>query len=171
MVFIILIFISIFGGYFAYSGLVGAVWVPTRRRDIQAMLFRPELPAGGTFLELGSGTGSVILTASSRYQTCVGVEINPTLTLISRLRTARKRNVTIHHSNLWQASLRDADVVYFFLMPRFMPRLEEKILSEVKTGSYVISYTFPLPNLTPKLHAHNCYVYQIETSLSQQRSA
>lgn len=166
----ILVAVIIVGAAFAYSGLVGAIWLPARQKDIEELMRLSVLPKGGEFLDLGSGTASVLLAASQHQRHCAGVEINPWLVILSKLRTASKKNINIRQGSLWNADLGNADIIYTFLIPRFMLKFEQKIVSEAKPGSYVVSYAFSLPNLTPKLHVNNCYIYQIDKKGNQETS-
>ena len=40
--------------------------------------------------------------------------------------------------------LSDADVVYFFLIPRVYPELKQKLEKELKPGTKVIAYVWPI---------------------------
>jgi SAM-dependent methyltransferase len=146
--------------FFAYSHLVGAIWVPAPTGDVRAVLDRLQLGRSATFLELGAGSGNIAVLATEYFDTVQAVEVNPLMFAVARLRT--RGRVSLRRSNLWSTDLSGADVVYFFLMDRFMDRLGAKLRQELKPGAFVISYTFPLPGRQPVFAGHNCFVYEFQ---------
>jgi hypothetical protein len=139
---------------FAVAGLAGAPYVPILRRDSRPVLDLAGLRPGQTLIDLGSGA------AAARGIRCIGYEINPVMVFISRLVTWRyRRLVTIHLANLWSVKFPPADVIYVFLMPRFMDRLHHKLTAEITQPTRVISYIFELPGAKPVQHTANAYLY------------
>ena len=56
-----------------------------------------------------------------------------------------KADVKIFRKNFFQADLSKADVVFCYLFPEVMAKLEPKFTQELKSGSRVVSYAFKLP--------------------------
>ena len=53
---------------------------PTKARPFQDLLRRLDLPAGGTFVDVGSGKGRVLLLAARHpFKRVVGIEFSPSL--------------------------------------------------------------------------------------------
>ena len=50
----------------------------------------------------------------------------------------------MHFRSLWKADLRDADIVYLFLMPKVAGRIKAKLEKELRSGSVVITYVWPM---------------------------
>ena len=79
--------------------------------------------------------------------------------LIAVLRTIRYPSAKIKLASFWRAPLSSADVVFVFLIPRFMARLEAKLKRELKPGARAVSYVFKLPNKKPKLSRRRWQIY------------
>jgi hypothetical protein len=146
---------------FAIAGLLGAPYVPILRRDSQALLKLANLQPGQTLVDLGSGDGRLLRAAAAQGIRGIGYEINPFMVLTSRLVCWRyRRLITIHWANLWHTKLPPADVIYVFLMPRFMTRLNDKLTTELTQPTRVISFAFEMPGRTPTQRNTNTFVYE-----------
>lgn len=108
----------------------------------------PEQP-GFRFADLGSGLGGPVLDLANRRPDghFTGYESAPIIFALGWLRwlAARPPNARLRLGNFWTLDLGDYDVVYVFLSPVPMPELFEKAKSEMKTGSLLISNSFPVP--------------------------
>jgi superfamily II DNA helicase RecQ len=60
---------------------------------------------------------------------------------------AEGSSAKIVFKDFFRQDLRGADIVYLFLTPTAMPKVEKKLKAELKKGSRVISYTFSIPGL------------------------
>lgn len=132
---------------FVYGGLRGAPWVPTKNADIERILQLVELKEGVKFYDLGAGDGRLIAAAAKRGAKTVGYEISILPYFMAQLRTLFLNNKTrcrIVYKDFWFANLKDADIIYFFLIPRTIKKLKLKLEKELKKGARVISYTFPI---------------------------
>ncbi len=105
------------------------------------------------FIDLGCGLGGVIASvARTRPETrCLGVETAPLSFLIAwaRIRMMGLENAEIAFRSIWETDVSDADVVYAFLSPAPMTRLNEKLSAEMKPGSLFISNSFAVPGREP----------------------
>lgn len=143
---------------FGYVIIFGAPYLPTRQPDIDAV-FR-ELPKkSGTFYDLGCGDGKVLRAAARAGFKPIGYELNPILWLISWCRL-RRYGGRVYWRSFWRADLSGADVVFVFLIDHFMARLARKAKSELKSGSWLVSYTFLLPAVKTTKHTRNTYFYK-----------
>ncbi|HVQ44975.1 MAG TPA: hypothetical protein VMT30_08545 [Candidatus Saccharimonadia bacterium] len=146
---------------FGIGAVLGAPYVPILHRDSRRLLEIANLKPGQTLIDLGSGDGRLLRAAAARGIRCIGYEINPYLVLISRLVCWRYRKlVTIHTADIWHVKLPPADVIYIFILDKYMARLHEKFRTEITAPTRVISYVFQLPGQTPIHETHNTYVYQ-----------
>jgi hypothetical protein len=142
--------------------LVGAPYLPTRAAQSIEALELLDLPKGSKILELGSGDGCVMKIAASRYGLVVtGVEINPILVLVSKIR-CRKLPCDTVLGNLWNQSTDGYDAIFVFLHPRFMSRLHKKILAEISKETKLVSYAFPIKGLTAAKTTRAMYLYHIK---------
>jgi hypothetical protein len=146
---------------FALASFRGAPYLPVRRRDTAPLLELAELASGHTLIDLGSGDGQLLRAAAAQGIRGIGYEINPVLVLISRLVCWRYRHlVTIHLGDFWQTKLPPADVVYVFLLPRYMQRLDQKLEHELTRPTTLVSYIFDIPGRKPIRTGANALVYR-----------
>lgn len=149
-------------GLFATGALLGAPYVPILKKSSDDLFNMISLKKGATIIDLGSGDGAFALQAAKRGYQVIGYEINPLLVVIARLRTIKyRKQVTIYLRDFWRVELGEVDAIYVFLIDRYMQKLEEKLIAELKTPTLVVSHVFKLPNVTPIKENQNTTVYKI----------
>jgi len=158
LILLIVVFLVLVG--FAVSGPLGAPWVPARKKDMQGIIDDMKLRPGQTYIELGCGDGRLVKTAAKNGVTAIGYEINPVLFAVATIRNLRFRGAHIRFGNFWKKDLSSADIVMAFLMPKFMERLDAKATSELRPGSRLLCYIFPLPDKKPTIKRHHWFVYK-----------
>jgi hypothetical protein len=145
---------------FGVGALFGAPFLPVRKQDITELLELSELRQGDTLIDLGSGSGSLLLAAAQRGVRGVGYEINPILYFWSLLKCwPVRRLVTIHLGDFWSAELPPADVIYVFLIARYMEKLDQKLVG-LQRPIKLMSYVFAVPGRKPIKQSYNTYIYQ-----------
>ena len=147
MEFFLLVLILLILFTFAYGGWRGAPWVPAKKADIERILQLVELKEGVKFYDLGAGDGRLIAEAAKKGAEAVGYEIAIVPYFIAKLRILflnKKTRCKIIYKDFWFVDLKDADVIYFFLMPKTIEKLKPKLEKELKRGAMVISYIFPI---------------------------
>lgn len=106
-----------------------------------------------TFIDLGCGLGGIVTyVARARPQArVIGVETAPLSFLIAWMRCSvfAGANAQIRFQSIWDTDISNVDVVYAFLSPAPMTRLNEKIRAEMKPGSRFISNSFAVPGSAP----------------------
>ena len=146
---------------FALPGILGAPYVPILRHDTDTALKLADLKPGQTLIDLGSGDGRLLRIAASRGVRCIGYEVNPFMVALSWLLCLRYRHlITIHLANFWQIKLPEADVVYVFLMPKFMAQLGDYLSAQIHQPTKVVSYAFKIPGRTIIHGTSNTFVYE-----------
>jgi 16S rRNA A1518/A1519 N6-dimethyltransferase RsmA/KsgA/DIM1 with predicted DNA glycosylase/AP lyase activity len=147
--------------FFGLGSLLGAPYLPIRRQDREELLDLVDLKPGQTIIDLGSGDGTLLKAAAKRGLRVVGYEINPVLWLISLVRCFKYRKlVSVRLGNFWNQKLPQAEVIYVFLIDRYMEKLKRKLESEIKSPTAVVSYVFELPAVAPIKKTHNAYIYR-----------
>ena len=147
---------------FSFVLFVGAPYVPSLRREATLALDLLDLKAGQLLLELGAGDGRVAALAAKRGLRVVGVELNPLLALVAWVRTRRYGGrVRIVCGDFWRVQWPDdADAIFTFLLPRFMPRLDRRIESWHKKPILLASFAFAVPGKKPAKRKRDVYVYE-----------
>ncbi len=138
----------------AWASFSLAPWVPTRKRDLPRIASLTRLEPGEIFYDLGCGDGRVAAyIAANSEARAVGVELAIPFYLISKLRQylSGNRRLEFKYRNLFAADLTAADAVYMFSASpeRLTGKLERKLSRELKSGSRIISYAFPIQGWTP----------------------
>jgi len=133
---------------FGLGAILGAPFVPTHRRAVRAALELANLQPGQHFLDLGSGSGTLVLAAAKKGIRVTGIEINPVLWLISNIRIWPYRDhARIMLGNYWQMAWPEADCIYIFLIGHYMNRFSQHLAKRVNHHQAVLSYTFQVPGL------------------------
>ena len=166
---ILIAFIFLFLVTFVYAGWKGAPWVPTRRNDVKRFLKIAKIQQGQKVYDLGSGDGRIVYAAAQAGAKAEGFEISLFPYLLSQARLLflkNKEKYKIKYKDFWHVNLDDADIVYFFLMPKVYHKLKIKFEKELKKGTKVIAYVWPIDDwkslrVDAVKGQSNLYLYQI----------
>ena len=135
----------------AVAGVIGAPLAITSKKQLKEIIEKMEIKKGDRFYELGSGTGRVMKQAGKTTKV-IGFELSPIYYLISFLNLKlNKIKFKLYLKDFFRASLKEADIVFFFLMPTPIERLKIKLEKELKKETKVISFCFPVKGWTPYL--------------------
>ncbi len=154
----------------AYAAWIGAPWLPTPRRAIDAALDALSVGPSDTVVDLGAGDGRVLVAAARRGARAIGYELSPLFWALAWARTFRLgRLVSVRLADGFRADLQGATVLFAFLRPATMPRLAQAIEKgewRKEKSVHVVSYAFLLPGRQPAqvLRPPGCapvYVYRI----------
>ncbi|MBZ0258784.1 class I SAM-dependent methyltransferase [bacterium] len=139
-----------------YGSWFGAPYIPSANKAIERALDLAQLKPGEAFIDLGCGDGRALRAAKARGARAVGYEISLFMNLIARWRSGCE----VRLSNFWQADLSDADVIYCYLTPKAMTRMEDEVWLNLKPGCRFVSYTFNMPTLAPDETQGAMYLYR-----------
>ncbi len=122
------------------------------------MIRLAKLKKGIKIYDLGSGEGRLLKLAAEKGATAIGFEINPFLVLLSRL-----RGLVVYWKNFWHADFADADVVFVYLLPWKMEKLEAFLKKQLKPGSLIVSNSFIFPHwkILRQDRANHVYVFRV----------
>ena len=149
-IFLFIIFFIIVLTFF-YSVIRAIGWVPTRGHDIKRFLKNANIKPGDKMYDLGCGDGRLIFAAGKAGAQATGFEVSLFPYLIAKigyLFQPNKKNIKIRFKDFWWHNLSDADVIYFFLIPRIYKKLKKKLDKELKPGTRVIAYVWPIEGWT-----------------------
>ena len=122
------------------------IWVPTPQSLVDKMLDMGKVTAKDYLIDLGSGDGRTVITASKRGTKALGIEYNPDMVELSK-RNAAKEGVTDKASftkaDLFESDFSQATVITMFLLPDINLKLRPKILN-LKPGTRIVSNSFTM---------------------------
>lgn len=156
--FLALVVILFFGGtvaifYSMYRAQKSAApFFPSPKKIMRRAMEEMSLKKGEVFYDLGAGTGTSIIVADKEFGArATGSEINLLPYLIAQAKIFFLRShAKMKFENLFTQNISDADVIFCFLTERTMKKLEPKFKSELKPGTRIACYTFPLPTMKPE---------------------
>lgn len=117
--------------------------------------------------DLGSGDGALLITAAKEFGAkAFGVEIDPLRVWVSKLATlfnGQKEKVKIIRKNFFDADMKDATVVFMYLIPKTLARLKPKLIKELKPGTRIVTFVYKidLPIIEQDLK-NEIYLYKIQ---------
>ncbi|MDP3770028.1 MAG: methyltransferase domain-containing protein [bacterium] len=144
--------------------LKGAPFVPSKPNRVKTMIELANITQGTRVIDLGSGDGSILIKAAMAGAIATGIEINPFLIPYSRWRARRagvQHSVTVIRGEINNFPIDQADVIFLYLLPKFLVKLKSKLAAELKPGALVISNAFPVPGWTPIQEKNGVFLYQI----------
>lgn len=102
-------------------------------------------------VDLGSGDGRLVLTAVSRFKAKGGFGVDIEAPLVADANERARRagiadRVQFHVRDLFETNVGEASVVTLYLLPTSVPKLEGKLLRDLKPGARVVSHDYPFPD-------------------------
>ncbi|MEM2282469.1 MAG: methyltransferase domain-containing protein [Candidatus Hadarchaeales archaeon] len=124
--------------------LSGAIWSPTPPSVARRMLELARVKPGEIVYDLGCGDGRMAILAAKEFGArAIGIEINPILLLLARIKGRGIPNLELRWGNVFKADLSDADVVVTYFSPQGNRRLTQKLL-QLERDVRVVSYRWKL---------------------------
>ena len=166
------------GLYFTsfYSSLLGAPFVPIEKKYLREILSLGEIKENDIFCDFGCGDGRVLIEAVKNFNVkrAFGFEISPFPYLLSKWNVKRNKyqdKISVQRQNFFDISpefLSKIDVLYIYLFPEVVDKLEKKVFPYLKKGTKIIAPSFYLKkdnkdfNIVnvKKIGWHTVYVYE-----------
>lgn len=145
IVFLFLLFLSFYLIFNLIAIIKGAVYLPTKQKEIDFILKNANLKKEQVFFDLGSGDGRIILAAVKKYEVLgTGIEINPLLIFYSKIlaKVEKLNNIRFKREDLFKTNIKKANVIFTFLMPNTLKKLRQKFLTECQKNVLIISHGF-----------------------------
>lgn len=164
IIFILAIMLLIFAIFAFVAILIGAPYVPSSSERVKQMIELAKIKPAELVVDLGSGDGRILIAAAAAGARAVGIEINPVLVLITKLKARLlgfSDQVRVIVGDFRDFSIRDADTIFCYHLPGKMLELERKIRKEAKPGARVVLNAFPFPKLKPAKTAEKLFVYVV----------
>ena len=148
------------------SVIYGCLYVATDKILIKKALKAANLKKEEIFYDLGCGKGDVLIEAEKMGVRTIGYEISPYYYILAKIKTIRNPRIEVRFKNIFQADLSKADIVYCYLIPKFLEKIYPKFKKEMKSKARIISISFPLKGLSlvyKKKHFNKTiYIYRIK---------
>lgn len=129
-------------------------FIPTKTETISKLLETLEIQDNDVVYDLGSGDGRFLFQAYQKnpHAYYIGIEKKPLPFFLARLKIILKKNkdkninqkIQFYRKDLLSINLSSASIIYCYLSPFLLQKLENKFLKELKTGTKIISCDFPL---------------------------
>lgn len=149
LVIAVIIFLSI-SFYITIFG--GGPFVPTAMPAVHKVLAQAKIKKGDKVYDIGAGDGRFVHFAAKDYQAkATGFELDPFVYFIAKIRQQLwgwKGKMV--YGNFLNHSIKDADVLICYMLPKTLEKFQTKFDKELKKGTRVISYAFHIGSWKPK---------------------
>lgn len=165
---IFLLMLVVLGFYFIYSLMISTPFYPSRIKALDKAFDELDIEANKNkkFIDLGSGDGRVVLWAAKKGFDAYGVDENPYLILLSRIRTVLfhrglSKHAHIIHGSFNKIDLSEYAVIYMYIYPKHMESLKEKLKKEMSKDAVILSNTFTFKDVEPIAKSGHFYIYKL----------
>lgn len=137
-------------------------WAATSDERIELAFDLAELSPGEHLIDLGCGDGRVLLRAAAfREARVTGVELDPDLAAKARgLLDEHGVEGTIIQADFSTVDLADADVVFAYLSPATLQRLEAHLAANLHDDARLVTTGYAVPGWEPDGRSERCYLYR-----------
>jgi len=140
----------------------GPFYVPTKRNYVPHIVKFLAIKQGEKAVDLGSGNGRLLIALAQAGAEAHGFEHNPLLVWRSRYNIKKAGlhgKAFVHMNNFWDVDVSSFNCVVIYGIPYIMPKLEEKLRRELKSGARVVAHSFPFPSWKPVESHKRVYLY------------
>ena len=141
---------------------LGVPFLPTHKKQAIKMMEFAQIKKDTKVVDLGSGAGRLLFLSARAGAMAVGYELNPFLVLWTKLEillTGNQNKIKVFYKSIYDADIKDTDVILMFLFPPHMKKMVDK-LKEAKPGALIVSYAFALPEWELIKKEQGIYVYR-----------
>ena len=157
-VFVSLLFLLVLPGF--YAAFTTGPFVPSSKKRHMKMLMLADLKSSDVVYDLGCGDGRLIFSAVPHVKKAIGYELSIPLILFAKMKAFLTRSkVQIRFGNIWKQDYSDADVIFWYLLPRAMDQFFRDVWPKLKPGTRVVSNAFQIHHLQPTKQADKVYLY------------
>ena len=154
---IIILIISIVAVVMMSSLIIGLIrtggvpFISTNKKDFDEICRAVELKSGEIIYDLGCGKANFLIRAAKKFgANGRGYELALWPYVWAQIGIwFNDVDVEVYMKDFFKINLSEADVVFCYLFPEVMAKLESKFEKELKSGARLVSYGFKLPNRKP----------------------
>ena len=125
-----------------------APWWRTSHKTARAICKLAKIKEGELVYDLGSGDGTALITAAKEFgANGVGIEIDPLRYWTSKIlikRNGLTNRIRVIRKNFFHQNIKNADVVFVYLVPKALNKLLPKFKNELKRGTRIVSYVYEM---------------------------
>lgn len=150
----VFLLICIIAAFFAANGLYTTLryklpYVPSPAWAVKWLVDNVKLTDQDIVYELGCGDGRVLVALAKKYPAArfIGIEIQWWPYLLAKWKCRRLTNIDIKRQDFFKVDLSVATVVYGFYISAVTVPLANMLRQELRPGTMVYSYDFPLGGL------------------------
>lgn len=123
-------------------------WWRTSDKAIRSAFKLAGVKSSDTVYDLGCGDGRTLIIAAKEFNTkTIGIEIDPLRYYISKFLiffNGLSSKVQVRRENFLESDFSDATVMFVYLVPKALKRLEPKFL-KLKKGTRIVSINYEAP--------------------------
>lgn len=158
-----IIIILILAVWIIWTDIIGAGFEPTSSKIVNLMLEMAHVNSGDLVYDLGSGDGRIVINAARLHNAhSVGIEADPVRYWYSRIRVKMlglQSSVSVIWTNFFSEDLSKATVVTLFLSAKANQKLKQKLQTELKPGTRVVSYYWRIKGWKPVQEDKEKHIY------------
>lgn len=151
------------GIYIVWSWLNQTPFYPSSPRNLKRLIDEKiiELPENTYFIDIGSGDGRIVYWASKYSKQADGIEFNPFLTILSKIRLffGRRKNTKIYNKDFFKHDFSKYNVAYLYIFNEQIDKLRKKHYSEMPKKSIIVTNTFKFSGIEPDITNGRMYIY------------
>jgi ribosomal protein L11 methylase PrmA len=123
-----------------------APWWRTSQKTARAICKLAKVKKGDLIYDLGSGDGTALMIAAKEFGAKgIGIEIDPFRYWVSKILLKKNSvadKVKVLRRNFFTQNLKDADVIFVYLIPKTIEKLLPKFKKELKKGTRIVSFVY-----------------------------
>lgn len=157
------ILLAVFGLYLIISLITKTPFYPSSEKELEKAIIQSKIRLKNeiNFIDIGSGDGRIALWGARKGWRSVGIEYNPFLSILSRFKNIfQKQKATFFNKNFYNHTYNKYNLVYMYIFPKYMDKIEKKLFRELPKGCIIISKVFEFTNKKPMLKLNNYNFYK-----------
>ncbi len=138
---------------YAYGGLKAAPWVPMRARDLSRLdRLVPVRPEDSVY-DLGCGDARTLIHALEKgAREVVGYEVSLIPYFLAKIKGRKYgEKFKILYRDFYKADISGATIIFLFLSYNAHAKLGKKFMKELKPGTRIATYVWPIEGWVPQI--------------------